>query len=101
MTMELIPEKMEDGSLKLNSKRFGVGLRVASAGSFIDQRTGETKKYDEFIKIQSGDFSLKLNPLAVLWLKTALDQPEIVAEINRRATEERAELIAAADTLVY
>ena len=99
--IELIPEKKEDGSLKLYSKRFGVGLTVAEAGSFTDQRSGEVKHYDEFIKITAGDFSLKLNPLAALWLVGAFSAPEMMAKIQERANRERAELMAAADALVY
>lgn len=99
--VELVPEVKEDGSLKLASKRFGVSLTLGKAGTFIDEQTHETKSYDDFIKISTGTFALKLNPLALVWLRAALDSPEIVAELRQRADAERKALIDAANTLVF
>lgn len=90
---ELLPQIDEKGNMRIKSKRFGVGAVIGVAGSFVDEKTKEVKNYDEFIKILSGDFSLKLSPLACVWLIDALTCPTISTEIKKRADKERAELL--------
>lgn len=87
--LQLTPEKKADGTLYLRSNRFGVGVTFGMPGTFQDAKTGEVKRYGEFIKITSGDFSLKLTPLGLAWLRAALESAEMDAELSRRVQAER------------
>ena len=91
--LQLTPERKADGTLTLKSNRFGVGVTFGVPGTFQDAKTGEIKKYDEFIRITSGENYMKFTPLGAAWLLAALETPEIQAELAKRVQRER-ELLA-------
>lgn len=88
------PATINEYGIRFESKRLGVGLQIADAGSFYDKDKKENVDFDAFIKINSGKFDMKISALQLLFLHEALDVPEVRAEIMKRAAVERAELLA-------
>lgn len=80
--------------MRFESKRLGVGLQIADAGTFFDEKKRVDVAFDAFIKITSGKFDMKISALQLLFLQEALGVPEVRNEILKRAAAERAELLA-------
>ena len=80
--------------MRFESKRLGVGLQIADAGTFFDEKKRVDVAFDAFIKITSGKFDMKISALQLLFLQEALSDPEVRTEILKRAAAERAELLA-------
>lgn len=79
--------KDKNGNIILVSDQFGVGVKVISAGTTTNQR-GETIKWGDSVKIVSGDMAIKLTAMQADYIRLALNQPEVVAELAKRKTDE-------------
>ena len=97
----------ETGSLVVFSDRFFVGVQIYEAGEFVDEDTKELIQFDKGIKLVSvsskGERSMKLTALQAMFLLSAMQHPEILAELRARAKEERAEMdkdLAAMDAMM-
>ncbi|MDE2522781.1 MAG: hypothetical protein O0X93_06425 [Methanocorpusculum sp.] len=97
----------ETGSLEVFSDRFFVGVKIYEAGEFTNEDTKEVIQFDKGIKLISvspkGERSMKLTALQAIFLLSAMQHPEILAELRARAKDERAEMdkdLAAMDAIM-
>ncbi|MDV0440968.1 hypothetical protein [Methanorbis furvi] len=80
--------------ISLISDQLGVGIRFIKAGETTDEVTGKLIKWNDSVKLVSGDKVLKLTALQADYIRRAFNNSEVAAELKSRKDVELAKLLA-------
>lgn len=82
-----------EGGVRLISDQLGVGIKLIKAGETTDEVTGKLIKWNDSVKLVSGDKVLKLTALQADYIRRAFNNPDVAAELEKRKDAELAKLL--------
>ena len=83
----------KEGGVRLISDQLGVGIKLIKAGETTDEVTGKLIKWNDSVKLVSGDKVLKLTALQADYIRRAFNNPDVAAELEKRKTAELEKLM--------